>query len=590
MLDSSELDFGGVRDRLIAFLQQQDRFRDYNFEGSNLRVLIDLLAYNTQMHAHYLHMVGSEMFLDTAQLRESVVSHAKELNYVPRSVSSAVAFVDLVVNVPAGPDRPETVVIPRYFPLRSLVGGVAYMFTTDDIVIVRRSSGYRAQNVPIYEGEVVRDFHEVPATGDGQYLIGAGADISSVRVHVLPSSASSPKEAVEWTRATSVAGVRATDRAFFVQAASSGEYQIVFGNGAVGLPVTPGNVVRVTYRLAAGSAANGLSSFVPMSAVDGFAVGVENVDASRFGQEPETIEDIKFRAPRFFATQDRAVTSDDFEVLLTSKFPGLEAAVAFGGEAASPPAYGKVFISAKPYGGTVLPNTSKRAIVDFVKSRSPLSIDPVYVDPDFVFVGVRTNVKYDAARTMSVTDLRSSVQLAVDAFGSANLNRFKAALRRSRLIAAIDDSSPLIVSNDTRVELIKRLSPPIRSDVTLGASFRNSIDVTSQHPTVYSTPFWYQTADGSVLFVRIEDDRRGRLMIVHSDSQGSKRTIASNVGTVDYAGGTVSIGPLVVHQYDTPWIGLHVVPARDDVVASSNQVMTIASGDVEVNVEAVSVP
>lgn len=586
-LDTTEIDFGGVRDSLVAFLRQQDRFKDYNFEGSNLRVLIDLLAYNTHLQAQYLHMVGSEMFLDTAQLRESVVSHAKELNYVPRSKSSAVAYINAVVVANTGPTLPETVVVPRYFPLRAIVDGTQYTFTTSDVHVARRSSGYQLNDIPVYEGLVTNEFFIVSSTpSTDRFLISSpDVDTSSIRVQVQESSTSNVT--TEWTAATSLLGLGPDSLVFFVQGAEDNRYEITFGNGVTGKALQPGNVVKITYRATKGEEANTIAQLEPLSTVEGYNFVITEVVPAQFGQDRESIEDIKFYAPKFFTTQDRAVTQNDFIVLLRSKFPGLEAVTAYGGETITPPAYGKVVISAKPFGGTVLPQSNKRAILEFLKSRASLAIDPIFSDPDFMYVGVTSNIRYNANRTtQSAADIQSAVVSAVDQFGTSNLNQFNSKLRYSRLIASIDAAAPSIVSNDTNLTLIKHWSPAIRTPVSLQVAYNNAIDTLSTSPSVFSTPF-NVLFENVVLLARVEDDRRGNLQLVYTSNSNERVVLLNNIGTVNYSAGAVAINSIVIDQYAGSRIDVHVRPAQRDVSTSKNQILLVSTSDVFVTAQAV---
>lgn len=586
-LSATEADFGGVRDSLITFLRQQDRFKDYDFEGSNLRVLVDLLAYNTHLQAQYLHMVGSEMFLDTAQLRESVVSHAKELNYLPRSKSSAVAYINAVVLANTGPTLPETVVVPRYFPLRAFVDGAQYTFTTADVHIARRSNGYQLNDIPVFEGAVVNEFFVVSSTpSSDRFLISStDVDTSSIRVQVQQSNTS--VATTEWVAATSLLGLGPDSLVFFVQGAEDNRYEVTFGNGVTGKALQPGNVVKVTYRSTRGEEANGITQLEPVSTVEGYALVVSDVVPAQLGQDRESIEDIKFYAPKFFTTQDRAVTQNDFIVLLRSKFPGLEAVTAYGGETVTPPAYGKVVISAKPFGGTVLPQSNKRAILEFLKSRASLAINPIFSDPDFLYVGITSNIRYNANRTsQTAADIQSATAAAVNAFGAANLNQFNSKLRYSRLVAVIDGASPATVSNDTSLTLIKRWSPAIRTPVSLQVAYNNELDTSGLGPAIFSTPFSVRSGN-VVLLARIEDDRRGNLQIVYTSNSNERVVLTNSIGSVNYATGSVAINQITIDQYSGARIDLHARPAARDIATTKNQILLVSASDVLVTATAV---
>lgn len=336
-LTTTELDFTSYRDSLKTYLSQQDIFKDYDFEGSNMAVLLDVLAYNTYMNGQYLNMVGSEMFLDTAVLRESIVSHAKELNYTPRSRTAPVAYVDITIDT--GEDTPDTLTIPKYFRINGYSpNNEVYSFTTDETVIIRANNGiYRAANVAIYEGNIVREVFI--ANNTARYLLqSANVDVSSINVTVKASQAATIEE--KWNKKTFLFGLQATDKVFFTQGAEDHKYELVFGNGDIGLALDDGNVVNVVYRETNGTEGNGLDRFVSPDAVDSYdTITVSTILGAAGGSEHESDDEIKFNAPRYFPTQERAITVEDFIALTKNQFPSLQVVTAFGGEEVEPKQY-----------------------------------------------------------------------------------------------------------------------------------------------------------------------------------------------------------------------------------------------------------
>ena len=347
-LSTSDLDFSSIKNNLKTYLKNQSQFSDYDFEGSNINVLLDVLSYNTYLNAFYLNQVGSEMFLDTAQLRESVVSHAKELNYLPRSRTSAKAYVNITVT-PTG--SPTTITIPKYYTLTTSVDSTTLNFHTySDITISPVDGVYTAANVEIFEGNIVTEYFNVSADTSSFILQSDNIDTNSIEVTVIESSTNSSNSA--WQRSESLYGLGPSSNNYFLQGYADYKYQVVFGDGSLGRAPSVGNIIKVTYRDTLGDVGNGAYIFKKTNFDNYTIINVATIAAAAEGSERESIESIKFNAPRYFTTQERGVTNTDFETLTRTRFPQLQAVSAFGGEDLVPPQYGKVAISVKPYGTT----------------------------------------------------------------------------------------------------------------------------------------------------------------------------------------------------------------------------------------------
>ena len=365
-LNTSELDFDNYKSNLKSYLKGQSQFSDYDFDGSNINVLLDVLAYNTYLNGFYLNMVGSEMFLDTAQLRESIVSHAKELNYIPRSRTSAVAHVNFSIYPPAGAQlNYNPITIPKYYPVTSLVDNQTVTFTTASEILAypagfvngvfTSSSYYEALDVPLYEGKVVSEYFNVLPNVNTRYILSSeNVDTNSIEVLVRTSTA--PYISL-WTRASSIFGLSGTSNVFFIQGYGSNQYELIFGDGTSGTALENNWIVGVTYRDTAGDLGNGAFIFKKTTNIQSIYtnISITTVTAAADGSERESNNSISFNAPRFFTTQDRGVTSIDFENLAKAKFPQLQSVYAYGGEQLDPPQYGRIAISVKPSGtaGTI---------------------------------------------------------------------------------------------------------------------------------------------------------------------------------------------------------------------------------------------
>lgn len=549
-LTTSELDFQNYKSSLKTFLSQQDAFKDYDFEGSNLSVLLDILAYNTYMNGVYLNMVGSEMFLDTAQLRESIVSHAKELNYTPRSRNAPIAYVDVTIT-PS--DEPDSITIPKYYQINGrTLDDTTFFFTTDEAIVVRPENGvYKAANVAVYEGNIIKEVFV--ANNSARYLLqSANVDINSVTVTVKQSSASTTE--TKWTKETFLFGLDNTSEVYFIQGAEDHLFEVVFGNGNIGKALVDGNLVTVTYRETNGAEANGVEEFTAPNSIDGYTnINVAVVQASTGGAEHETDEEIVFNAPRYFPTQNRAVTVEDFIALTRQAFPSLQVVTAYGGENTEPKQYGKVIVAGKPFNGTRIPTPLKNQIYNFLKERSSISIDPVVVDPEYFFAEVVTEVLYNInLTTRSARDIEALVQDTILTFGQTYLEKFGSDLRYSKLVKAIDDCEPAIISNNTELRLVKHFDIETGIPIRITTSFDNPLKQEISNvrkiyedtiTTIESSLFTYDL-NGIEYQAKIKDDSQGNLVVV-SSVNGVVQLLRDRVGTVNYETGEITIGELV---------------------------------------------
>jgi Straboviridae baseplate wedge protein Gp6 len=575
-----------------TYLAGQDKIRDYDFEGSNIAILLDLMAWNSHLNAHYLNMIGSEMWVDTAQLRDSMFSHAKELNYVPRSKTSSIATVSLSVDV--GNASPTSVTIPKYTRVRSEVTDDAgdttrYDFMTYEDVIVRPDAlgNFVVDEVDVYEGRLVREVFTVAA--DTKFVLqSANCDVSSIRVNVQASSVNFANS--DYSRSLNLYGVQAADEVFFVQGAYDGRYELVFGDGIIGAELETGNLVKITYRDSSGEAPNGSSTFVAIDDAEGYAITVTDVPQVAYGgAEEEDLDSIRFNAPRHFATQERAVVKSDYVTLVREKFPQLQAVAVYGGEEVTPKRYGKVIITAKPSGAEVVSDRLKADIVDFMSGKNIVT-EPVMVDAEFLYVVIDCSVKYDGDVTDKTdTQIEAVVQDAITEFTADNLDDFGVSLRTSKLFAAIDDADESILSNDTRVTIEKRWAPSTGSTkstvFTFGNELRDGIrerDLTSHDPIVWTSEFVYRT--GGVNYdCYVKDDGDGVLAMFAVEDDGSELLLVDEVGTVDYETGDVALS-INAYSYDT-YVRVYGAPQDSDVDVRAN--LFLSTSTITVTAESV---
>ena len=459
------LDFNLVKNNLKTFLRSQDKLKDYDYEGSALSVLLDILAYNTQYNAFYLNQVANEMFLDSAQQRSSVVSHAKTLNYTPRSYIAPTAFVDVVItNVPI---NYSSLTLPSYTNfLSESIDGVNYNFLTTESSTVNVSANTATfNNIEIKQGLSVNYNFVVDSTSNPTYtfeLPDNQIDTSSLKVSVQSSSSNSNYQI--YTRADKYLLLDDSSEVYFLQESLNGNYEIIFGNGIIGKKLTDGNIIRVSAIITQGLAAAGANNFALIDTVDGFTnyTVYGKVPASN-GNEKESLDSIKFQAPKSYSAQNRAVTKNDYITLLNQNQIGVtfDAVNVWGGEENDPPVYGQIFLSLKPSGAYVLTDTQKQKLItDVIQPISLMTVTPTIVDPDYTYLKLSTNVYYDPTKTnLTASELQTAISNTISRFCASTLNTFNSTFMADDLAYNIKSTSQSIITSETNIQLKKRFYP-----------------------------------------------------------------------------------------------------------------------------------
>jgi len=610
-LAANELDFDTLKTNFKTYLQGQEQFADYDFNGSNLSALLDVLTYNTHVNALYLNMIGSEMFLDSSVLRDSVVSHSKELNYLPVSKLSSVANVNIIVDTQSNTatDIGSSITIPKNLNISTTVGDNNYIFTTAESIVVTKptlntASGsfeFIANNVSIFEGDIVTEVFTANTTGSTpqRYVINnANVDTRSIEVNVQTSNTDTSNS--DFTKSESLLGLTSASEVFFLQPAEDFKYEIVFGNGVTGKSIENGNIIKITYRNCNGDEPNRANVFSSATTLtnSNYPLTIVTNSRSQLGSEEETISSIKFNAPRHFATQGRAVTTSDYKSLITGQFPQFQTVSVFGGEDASPARFGKVIVVVKPSEGrNLLTDIEKGQITEFLAPRTPLSIDPLIVDAEFNKLEVTSRVKYNTSvTTQSINDIKSKVITAINTFNTNNLGNFGSTLRYSKLISAIDDADSSIISNETTIRIFRDLVPVVNSVKTITFQFENELltnDVLYTLPSghegiIESTKFTYDIpagTDQSGAF--IVDDGLGGLKIVF-DAAGGRQTLNNKAGTVNYTTGEVTLSNFSVTAYEGSAIRIFGRLENKDVISTKNIILEVGSDETDVTVTGIS--
>lgn len=505
-LQITNLDFGSIKSSLKTFLGQQDTLKDYNFDGSALSVLVDLLAYNTQYNAYYLNMVANEMFLDSSVQRNSVVSHAKMLNYIPRSAVSSKASIKLQVNQVST----STLTLPKFTPfLSEAIDGVNFTFLTKDSATVNVTANTAIfNNIEIAEGVAASSAFTVNTASNPKLIFtisDANIDISTLIVSVQDSSTSLVYNT--YTRTTDYIALEPTSKVYFLQEGMNGFYEIYFGDGILGSTLIDGNVVNISYISTGGTSAFGANSFSIMSSVGGYSNTVISPITSAFaGADKETISSIKYTAPKAYAAQGRAVTKEDYIYLIQNNSTNLpiESVSVWGGEENIPPVYGQIFCAVKPSGGlTLTPSQKDKLVTEVIKPISVLTVVPTIVDPDYTFVNITTNVLYDPKKTTYTGgQIKQLVINSINSFGNTNLNTFNSTFKSPALITQIQTADPSIVTNESTIRLQKKIYPKLNSKSTYFLDFGIKLKRNYFNAGLTTTPDFSVTDVTSVNFIR----------------------------------------------------------------------------------------
>ena len=566
----TELDFDDIKQNLKTYLQSQDEFNSYNFEGSGMNVLLNLLAYNTHYNAYLANMIHNEAFLDSAIKRASVVSKAKHLSYVPRSTTAAKAVVDILVNSPTG--SPNTLTLNRFTTFTSNVGGSSFTFSNiNDVTISPINGQYLFEDVVLYEGTPLTFTYAVGEVGPTVKYEIPNANVDTTTLLVTVQNSSSDLTTTVFTKVTDITSVTPTSNVYYLEENYNGRYEIYFGDNILGKQLSAGNIIRIEYLITNGEAANIFDGVTQTFSLNGSIGGSSSVlvtviQVSAGGAEAETIDQIKFNAPRNFVSQNRAVTAEDYANIIRQNFAGVESITVWGGEDNDPPIYGKVFISLKPFAGTVISETQKAQIkTDILASRGVVSVIPEFVDPIYTYVGVNANVRYDAkVTTKSTSQIVELVRAAIEGFFTNNLQQFDRNLVYSRLAASIDAADPSIYGNSFSLKLQKRIKPTLN----LGQSWEIRFN-TRVHPGDVESTRFFTSINGLLVAARLADlpndmppnyDGSGTLFLINADTNQN----LLSVGTVNYATGSMTINNLVVTGFQQNQTDIRITVSQQE--------------------------
>ena len=589
-LSITEFDFDDVKDNLKVFLKGQTEFKDYDFEGSGMNILLDTLAYNTHYLGFNANMLANEMFLDSASLRSSIVSHAKTLGYEVTSARAPNATINISLTTSS-----STKTMPAGTAFTSTIDDVSYQFVTiADITSTNNGGVVSFDSTKIYEGTYVTTKYLVDTSDiEQRYILGdSRADTSTLTVKVQNSASDSTT--TTYTKVTDITQLSPTSTVYYLQEVDGGRFEIYFGDGIVSRSLSDGNIVILEYVVTNKTAANGASSFSAPSTIDGVSdIGIVTVTNASGGAEPESLNSIKLQAPLDFASQGRAVTADDYAVYAKKLFPNTQAVSVWGGEdgsydtstgVSSNPEYGKVFISIKSTTGENLTTVQKSNLVTAFAPYKVASVTPVIVDPETIFLILNVSFQYDSTATTSTKDeLASLIATTISNYNSSDLQEFNSSFRHSKLLRLIDDTDTAILNNTTTVTMGKFFTP-VNASSSYNINFNNAFfNPHSGHNAeaggiIASTGFQLDNDTTTEYF--FDDDGSGNLRI-YSLSSGVRTYLNSAAGTIDYTNGTISTTSLFISAVSnvdgesSTKIRITAIPKSNDVVPVRNQILEI---------------
>ncbi len=583
-LKITSTNFPSIKSNLKSFLSAQTEFLDYDFEGSAMAQLLDVLAYNTYYNSVYLNQVANEMYLDSALIRNNVVSRAKMLGYTPTSAQGATAQLLIDINPPGTPD---SVTIPANTSFTSTIDGNDYIFVTEQSYNVNAAAGYTA-TIDIVEGRHFAHEWEVNSTTPERYIIpNKMVDTRSIVVKVIESSSNSAFEL--YKTANDLTRVGASSPVFFLQENLDGQYEINFGDGVLGKKPSDGNIIQASYRICAGTETNGAAVFtgpdlIGLNPVTG--TGFSNYDitvntAAEGGANVETVSSIKFNAPKNYETQNRAVTANDYKQLILNANPDFQTVRVWGGEENDPPIYGKVYISAKPKIGNELSSARKDALKIWLEERNVMSIDPEFVDPSYVYIVPQVTIRYNPEQTaLSAGEISTRLQTAIQDYETDKLGNFGDAFYKSDFMRTLEDKETSIVSVAVDLKIQKRFQPSAELTSTYKLPFNNSIS--NPHAghlgAVVSSSFTYNGRSGTYL----EDDGNGIINFYYFSTGSTKVVTNEAAGLVDYSSGLITLESILITAISGSDLKVDVKPNLSDIFTVRNQIPLFADSEITI--------
>jgi len=578
--DFTNLDFDQIRTSIKDYLRSNSTFTDFDFEGSNFSILIDVLAYNTYLTAYNTNMVANEAFLDSATLRENVVSLARNIGFVPLSRRAAKANISFIVNNIN--TSVKTVTLKAGIVCTGSLDNTSYIFSIpEDITVGVASSEAIFSEIDIYEGTYLTKIFTVNTSQPNQKYIlpNPYIDTSTIRINVKNTAQDTTTE--QYNYIDNIVGINSESQIFLIQEISDEKYEIFFGDGVFGKKLNNNNQINTSYITTNGSAGNGASNFSFSGTIRDNNDAILNATigpvitntASQNGDNIQSLESVRYYSPRLYASQYRAVTAGDYEALIPSIYPNIESVTAYGGEELTPPEYGKVFIAAKPKNSDYLSESTKESILNSLRQYSVAGIKPEFVNINVLYVELDSTVYYNSNFVGSVSDLRTQVTNSLNAYSnSTDLNKFGGRFKYSKALRIIDATNTSITSNITKVRIRRNVGTLINSPTNYLVCFENRFYVGKEGYNIRSTGFNIQN-NPNVLYISDkpnDDMQTGKLFLFYLT--GTVVNEVSEIGTVNYVTGILNIDNINVSSTLRPnnIIEIEATPYSNDIIAKKS--------------------
>ena len=573
----TNLNFEDIKTSIKDYLRQNSNFSDFDFEGSNLSVLINTLAYNSYITAYNTNMVANESFIDSATLRENVVSLARNIGYVPRSKRAATAVVQFVTTGISTTNSSITLQ-PGVFA-NSGVNQTNFIYSLPERVQVPSFFGESQGIVRIYQGQYLEKEWTIDTSQPNQKYVlpNDSIDTSTLRVFVKESSSSTTQ--TEYKLLDSIVGITSITNMFLIQETSDEKYELLFGDGIFGKKLATGNVVTASYIKTDGKDGNGATNFNYAGTIKDESGGDITTATTRLitmipsenGDDIESVESIRNYAPRRFAAQNRAVTATDYEALLPSIYPNIQSVSAFGGEDLNPPQYGRVFIAAKPRNGNFLADSTKKSLLKSLKNYSIAGIVPSFVDLKFLYVELDSYIYYNTNFTGNADTLRANIVNSVIQYGgSSELNKFGGRFKYSKMISVIDNTDSSITSNITNIKIRRNLKTLPNTFSQYELCYDNEFYRELDSYNIKSTGFTVSGITGTVYLAdkTIEGSDIGNLFLFRITDDVEVDIVSSNFGRVNYKKGEILINTVNITSTVQPEgiVEIQAIPLSNDVL------------------------
>ena len=594
-INVTDLDFDNIADNLKNYLRGQDTFKDYNFEGATLGILIDLLAYASHIGAVNTNIAASELFLDSAQIRKNVVSRAKDLGFTPSSEKASTATATMVLRNVKGADGliPEltSMIMPRGTVFTTTYEGTNYEFVTAETYTPTiDNTTFTYNNIDLVQGTFAQDQFIFDTQIANAKFVLSNSRVDKLRMTVTVNSGGVSST---YSLSTDISNITTTSKVYYTQENEEGFIEIYFGDGTLGTKLLDGDIITVDYIIVDETHADGANRFQQITAINGYSdSSIVVSQKATGGAEKESIESIKFKATKFYTSQNRLVTLNDYKAKVQEYYPNADAVAVWGGEDNNPPAYGKVFIALKPNNADYLSDTEKKLVKDNLNKLNMLTVRPEIVDADIIKILITTTFKYNPSlTTLTAGELATLVKNTINQFDTDELNGFDAIFRHSNLLRVIDAADSAILSNTTNIRLKKKLkgtvsTNPIGYTVTMGNPLYNPHSGHNSMSGGIITTTGFKIGGDSVNTYYFDDDGKGNVRRYYLS--GATRIYKDNAaGIVDYATGLITINAFILTStvnVDTS-IDFTVIPSGNDVVAERGNLIDISSDDIKVTGE-----